>query len=207
MTDNEIIYIGDPMCSWCYGFTNVIQMIKERYTDRARVTLMLGGLRPDGTHLVDDQYSKFLKTHWQEIGQRTGQMFDLSILDNLGWVYDTEKPCRAVVAVRRLQPDLVWEYFAATQKGFYFNNHNPNDPRSFARIAATFGIDEDSFLQTFHDQATIDATQNDFRAARKMGVNSFPTVLLRKGQTISLLTMGYRPVEALIPALETWLND
>ncbi len=203
----EIIYIGDPMCSWCYGFTNVIQTIKENYMDRAKVTLVMGGLRPDGTHVVDDEYSNFLKEHWREISEKTGQPFELSILDNTGWIYDTEKPCRAVVVMRRLKPEVEWEFFAATQKSFYHQNHNPNDPESFARIAATFDIDVQAFLQAYHDEANIEATQDDFRWARSAGVNSFPTVLLRDERGLGVLTVGYRPLTSLEGALDQWIKN
>lgn len=207
MTEKEITYFGDPMCSWCYGFSDVIQEIRARYQDRAKVTLVMGGLRPDGTHIVDDRYRNFLKGHWQEISERTGQPFDLSILDNTGWIYDTEKACRAVVVMRRLRPDVEWEYFAAAQRGFYYQNHDPNNPGSFASIAETFGVDRAVFLEAYREPENIEATQADFRRARSVGVNSFPTVLLQDRRGLAALTVGYRPLSALIAPLESWLTE
>lgn len=207
MMQKEIIYFGDPMCSWCYGFTNVIQEVRARYADRAKTTLVMGGLRPDGTHIVDDRYRNFLRGHWQEISERTGQPFDLTILENTGWIYDTEKACRAVVVVRRLRPELEWAYFAAVQRGFYEQNHNPNDPVSFARIAENLGIDRKTFLEAYGDAESIEATQEDFRHARSLGVDSFPTVLVRDGRGLAALTIGYRPLPALVGPLERWLEQ
>lgn len=202
----EIIYIGDPMCSWCYGFTPVIRELREKYRDRAKLSLVMGGLRPDGTHVVDQRYSAFLKEHWQEIGERTGQTFDLSILNSTGWIYDTEKACRAVVTIRLMQPGSEWEYFAAAQQGFYRDNHNPNDPSSFARLAERFGIDHDSFIRTYLGSEAIAATQGDFRWARSVGVESFPTVVLNDDRGLAALTVGYRPLARLEPSLNSWLE-
>jgi len=42
-------YFADPMCSWCWGFTPAIGAIKESYSDRLKIALMLGGLRPGTT--------------------------------------------------------------------------------------------------------------------------------------------------------------
>ena len=203
----EVIYVGDPMCSWCYGFTNVIQGLRSKFKDGANFRLVMGGLRPDGTHVADENYTTFLRGHWQEIEERTGQPFRLSILDRTGWIYDTEKACRAVVAIRRLAPERQWEYFAAAQKSFYHDNHDPNDPTSFARIAERFDIASADFLEAYQDSETVAATHEDFRWARTSGVNSFPTVLVRDDRGLAALTIGYRPLEMLERPLETWLKD
>lgn len=205
--EKEIIYVGDPMCSWCYGFTNVIQDLRKQYRDQVEVSLVLGGFRPDDSHIVDAHYSSFLRDHWQEVSDRTGQPFDLSILENTGWIYNTEKPSRAVTVIRLLKPEVEWEYFAAVQKGFYHHNHNPNDPASFARIAEQFGIDPQTFLQIYAGEPAMEATQAGFRWARGVGVYSFPTVLLRDGERLSALTVGYRPLVLLAQAVDRWLAE
>lgn len=202
----EIIYVGDPMCSWCYGFTKVIQEIRSTFGGRAPLRLMMGGLRPDGTHLVTDSYRRFLRGHWQEIEERTGQPFDLSILDSTGWIYDTEKACRAVVAARRFGPDKDWEVFAATQRGFYFANHDPNDPESYATIGEQVGIPRADFSAAYHDPETVAATQQDFAWARSVGIDAFPTVVLGDGQSLAALTVGYQPFSPLAVKIARWLE-
>lgn len=205
MTQKEIIYVGDPMCSWCYGFTDVLRGIRERCSDRVGTRLVMGGLHADGTHVVTERYRDFLREHWREIGMRTGQPFDLSILDRTGWIYDTEKACRAVVVVRELGRGLEWEYFAAVQRGFYRDNHDPNDPESFARIAQTFGVERSIFLDAYQAAPSRQRTQDDFRWARSVGVDGFPTVLLRDDRGLAGLTLGYQPLQQLLPSLEAWL--
>lgn len=206
LMDKEIIYVGDPMCSWCYGFTSVIQSLRAKFADRARFRLVMGGLRPDGTHVADQRYTAFLRGHWTEIQECTGQPFSLAILDRTGWIYDTEKACRAVVAMRMLRSGSEWDYFAAAQKGFYHHNHDPNDPMSFARIAERFSVDPDEFLLAYHGAAAATGTQDDFGWARDMGVNSFPTVLVHDARGFAALTIGYRPIEVLEGPLAGWLE-
>lgn len=207
MTEKEIIYVGDPMCSWCYGFTEVIRGLREQAGGRAKLSLVMGGLRPDGTHVVTEEYRDFLKEHWSEIGARTGQPFSFGILDATGWIYDTEKACRAVVTMRLLQPGSQWDYFAEAQRGFYRDNHNPNEPASFARIAERFGIGSQTFLDAYLGSEARQATQRDFEWARSVGINGFPTVVLRDQQGLAALTVGYRPLAQLAPALEGWLGQ
>ncbi len=65
----QLIYVGDPMCSWCWGFAPVKRRIEEQCQGRAEVSLVVGGLRPFTTEPQDDQRKTFLREHWQEIGE------------------------------------------------------------------------------------------------------------------------------------------
>ncbi len=31
-TDLEFIYVGDPMCSWCWGFSPALEQMGTRYS-------------------------------------------------------------------------------------------------------------------------------------------------------------------------------
>jgi len=39
-------YFADPMCSWCWGFSPVIETLRDEYRERMKTALVLGGLRP-----------------------------------------------------------------------------------------------------------------------------------------------------------------
>lgn len=202
----EIIYVGDPMCSWCYGFSPVIQSIFRKHQASVRMTLKMGGLHPGNDYVVTAAYRRFLLGHWSEIAERTGQRFSVGILDNLGWIYDTEKACRAVVAVRTLQPGSEYPYLAAIQEGFYALNRDPHDPDTFAKAAEEFGIARKAFLAAYADNAVKAETAADFEWARSLGVSGFPTVLVRDQRGMAVLTHGYRSLAALEEPLATWLG-
>ena len=44
----RLIYIADPMCSWCYGFGPELSKLLARHPD-ATVDVVMGGLRPFNT--------------------------------------------------------------------------------------------------------------------------------------------------------------
>ena len=203
----EIIYVGDPMCSWCYGFSPVMQAIFERHRDQATMSLRMGGLHPGNDYIVDQRYKDFLIEHWTEIGGRTGQKFSFGILDELGWIYDTEKACRAVVAVRRLKPGSEYPFSFAIQAGFYAHNRNPHEPDTFAKVAEEFGVDRQAFLDAYADPAVKEETAADFQWAQSLGVTGFPTVLVRDHRGMAVLTRGYQPLASIERPLEQWLEQ
>ncbi len=202
----EIIYVGDPMCSWCYGFSPVIQAIYQKHGKSVKMSLKMGGLHPGNDYIVTAEYRRFLLGHWSEIAERTGQGFSFGILDKLGWIYDTEKACRAAVVVRRLQPGSEYPYFAAIQEGFYAFNRDPHDPDTFSRVAEEFGIAREAFLAAYFDDAVKAETAADFDWARAHGVSGFPTVLVRDRRGMAVLTHGYQPLAALEQPLMGWLE-
>jgi len=202
---SEIIYIGDPMCSWCYGFSPVVQALYKKYSNDVTMKLVMGGLHPGNDYIVNEQYRAFLLDHWREVGKRTGQPFSFGILDKTGWIYDTEKACRAAVVARTLKPGSEFPYFAAIQKGFYFHNWDPHDPETFSAVAEEFGIERKSFLAAYADDYFRAMTANDFAWSRAMGVNGFPTVLVKDRRGYAILTRGYQPLEALEGPLKQWL--
>ena len=94
-------YFADPMCSWCWGFAPVISAIKEAYADRLKGALVLCGLRPGTTEPMTAALREEILHHWHEVHRRTGQPFIFDDAMPAGFVYDTEPPSRAVVAVAR----------------------------------------------------------------------------------------------------------
>ena len=41
--EKELIYVADPMCSWCWGFSPVIDRITPMLRDRAAIRVLPGG--------------------------------------------------------------------------------------------------------------------------------------------------------------------
>jgi len=203
----EIIYVGDPMCSWCYGFSPVIQSLYARHGEAVTMSLVVGGLHVGDNCVNDDRRAAFLREHWNEIEALTGQPFKLDILDRRGWVYDTEPACRAVVAMRRISSGSEFPYFAAVQAGFYAENRDSDSADTYAGAAGGFGVDRDEFLAAYEDPAVKEETIGDFRWAQTICVTGLPAVLVKEEQRYAALTLRYQPLEALAEPLERWLRS
>jgi putative protein-disulfide isomerase len=200
--DNEIIYIADPMCSWCWGFAPAAVRLEERFAGIAAFRLVLGGLRPgERAEPLDRRLASLLDSHWRRVTQLTGQPINCDFLQNEGFLFDTEPPSRAVVAVRRLAPQRAFAFFRGLQRAFYVDNVDITREDSYALLLAEHDIDPASFTRLFHDKEIQRETYRDFDTARRLGAEGFPTVVLRRGRELALLTVGYQRVEHLLPAV------
>ena len=98
-------------------------------------------------------------------------------------------------------------YFQALHRGFYVDNENITKPGPLAELAWHFGIEPKAFADAFASAEMIDATINDFRYARSLGITWFPVLVAKDDGGLAALSLGYRPFEALKPVIESWLDD
>ena len=216
-TDLELIYIGDPMCSWCWGFAPTLAAVQRHFT--LPVRLVLGGLRPGPSAEVLTPASRAtIASHWHHVEKASGQPFDHSGLDRPStWRYDTELPSIAVVVMRAMAPDHALAFYHRLQRAFYAERVDVTDIGVYRDLVTEFianiAPDDpgrkppvDAFLEQLIDPEMKRQTWADFAFARKLGVNGFPTLLLREGERYVAVSPGWSAADTLIPALEGWLR-
>ena len=202
----KLIYFGDPMCSWCYGFSPEFSKAIKTLGNDFEFEFVMGGLRPYNTETMTD-LADFLKHHWEEVGNRSGQPFQYDILNKSDIAYDTEPACRAVVTVRKINPKIEFEFFKAVQSAFYFENKNPNLTETFVAIADQFNLDKNEFKKLFESDEMKKAVREDFALSAEMGVRGFPTVIFKKGDELFLLSNGYTVAENIIEKVDRVLKN
>ncbi len=204
----HLLYVADPMCSWCYGFAPVIAEIADHFGERVPVQLMMGGLRAGNTKPMSAEDGATIAGHWRKVEQATGQRFDFErFAAREGWVYDTEPACRAVVTMRLLNPRLALAFQARVQQAFYAEGRDTTDEAVLADIAGEAGLDREMYFAELLSEEARLATQRDFMAAGRAGIRGFPTLLAGDGSgQYMVVTNGYRPLDGLPGALEKWLD-
>jgi len=202
-TDEEIIYIGDPMCSWCWGISPQLNAL-QRYAQQAGIPfrIVMGGLRPGGGDEWNSTFKDFLKHHWEEIHQRCGQPFGYELFDLENFNYDTEPACRAIVTARSMAPDKVLRFYELVQHSFYVESNDPKLVEFYKPICEELEINYSKFSQEFSSQEMKEATRQDFTQSRQWGVSGFPSVIYRKNDQLHSIANGYSTYEKMKDALE-----
>jgi len=203
----ELIYIADPMCSWCWGFAPIMDRLREDVASQLNFRLIMGGLRPGSAAVpLDADMKAHLRTHWQAVHERTGQPFAWNWLDRDDFIYDTEPAAHAVVATRRLAPTREYEFFRATQAAFYAHGEDVTQEKVLMNLATESGLDAIEFQHCYRQSDSLNMTHADFQLTQKLGVQGFPTLLLRIGDELTPVAQGYLPYERLEPVLRGLLN-
>ena len=203
---SELIYVGDPMCSWCWGFSPALNALMTNHPNRFLYSLVLGGLRPGPSAAVDAGMRAYLAHHWSQVHERTGQPFNHDFLERDSFVYDTEPSCRAVVTARHMSRDRAFDFMEAVHEAFYARNQDPTRIETFLDIASTMDLPQDQFHGLFESEELKRETERDFSLARQMGVLGFPSLLLRRDGNLRQLTHGWVDYKTLEEILRPWLQ-
>jgi putative protein-disulfide isomerase len=208
MDGPHLIYFADPMCSWCYGFSPVIDQIRQAYGRALPIRVVMGGLRP-GTDIPMTAKAKAeIVGHWNHVHEATGLPFDAAVLERQGFVYDTDPAARAVVVVRRESEELAVRYLAAAQRAFYAENRDVTSADVLADLAADFGLDREAFLAAWTSEEAKQETWRDYAISHRAGVTGFPTLVGGPNAegVYGVVTRGFAPAEQVLAVLRDWIS-
>ncbi len=201
-------YIGDPMCSWCWGISPTVGAIEDFCVSQGiEFSITMGGLRVGGGDPWNAAFKEFLRKEWHHIAQATGQPFGFMLLEAPHFNYDTEPACRAVATVKLLQVrnhfpvSTVLKFFSSVQRKFYVEGQDPKIVDFYASICSSLELDFDEFRTTFDSPEAIQAVQQEFARCRQWGVRSFPTLLLEHDGETEPLAEGYVTAEQVLSRL------
>jgi putative protein-disulfide isomerase len=186
----RLVYIADPMCSWCYGFGPELAKLLARHP-HAELDLVMGGLRPFNTQPTTPDFREMLREHWRHVATASGLPFSEAALDQPGFVYDTEPACRAVVTARNIDAAKALGYMKAVQLAFYRDGRDATRGDVLADVAGECGFERDTFRMHLDSTRMQEQTRADFARTQSLGVGGFPTLGVLHAQQVYLVTSGY----------------
>ncbi|MEI4529258.1 DsbA family protein [Priestia megaterium] len=209
MTDKEIslVYVWDAYCGWCYGFSKSIRTLHENHPELP-LTLVSGGLFVGDRSLPIKEYPHIPKVN-KRISQLTGAVYGeayLELLENGTFVMDSEVAAIGFSALRSLAPERAVYFASAMQHAFYYEGKSLSDLETYREIAIAYNLDPDLVIERMKEKDTIDDAYADFTKVRQLNVNSYPTLLLKKGDEYISLGGGAMTAEKLEARLKEILE-
>lgn len=204
-TGTTLLYIADPMCSWCWGFRTQLRLIEEALPNLS-VQLVLGGLAPDSEEPMPEEMRAYVQQAWDAVEETTGAAFDRGFWDgrNPDIRRSTYPSCRAVVLARREGKEHAM--FDAIQHAYYQEAKNPSNAAVLADCATSVGLgmSREDFLLALDAEETQRELERDFELRRELGANTFPSLALA-GSPIPdpgvVFHRGWGTAEELLPRI------
>ena len=181
------------MCSWCWGFAPVIDELQSTLGDEYRFSLVLGGLRTKGEMSWNEMSKGYLKGHWRQVSQRTGQMFSDRLFEKESFEYDTYPACKAVITVRELfGMQSAFAYLHTIQEAFYTRAEDITNINVLCDLLQAVDLNSTTFRDFFESDRAELLMEHDFAKARSMGANAFPSVVVIDEEGHMVCQKGYR---------------
>ncbi|MDG2143331.1 MAG: DsbA family protein [Planctomycetota bacterium] len=195
----KLLYVVDPMCSWCYGFKSALDEVLPELNPNVQPELVLGGLAPDSDEPMDAETRSYVQQAWHAVTAQTGATFNHGFWTACKPRRSTYPSCRAVIVAREV--DLAWEMLAAIQRAYYLEARNPSDEDTLVALAEELGIDGEAFRGRFRDPEIEEALQAHLRLRTQLRAMSFPSIAMSHGRKPKLIASGCLEAAELREAL------
>ena len=200
---DTLIYVHDPMCSWCWGFEPTRKIIFEAIAERMQIRRMVGGLAPDSDQPMPDSMRLALQQTWQRIEQIIpGTRFNHAFWDDCSPRRSTYPANRAVIAAREQDESFDPLMTARIQQAYYLEAKNPSDNPVLVELAADIGLDVERFAQSLESDALQQRLLAEIDNARAMGIDSFPSLAVQKDGVLTHIGLNYTDPEAMLSEIE-----
>ena len=204
----QLIYIHDPMCSWCWGFSPTLTQLQKQLPPQLGFTRLLGGLAPDNDQPMPMELQSKLQDTWRRIQSRIpGTRFNFDFWRDCRPRRSTWPACRAVIVTRQSDPALELPMIEAIQRAYYLDAQNPSDTDTLAALAIELGLDEAEFIRQMDAAQTHDILEQEIREARRIGADSFPSLRLQTGDSFWPVPVDDTDPGPMLDTINALMND
>lgn len=198
----SLIYVMDPMCSWCWAFRPVFQAVAAHYQQRLGSFVLLGGLAPDSDEPMSDVQQRHIQGIWRNIEQTTGAQFNHDFWQRCEPRRSTYPACRAVMVARQHSDILADKMIDGIQRAYYQQAKNPSDLATLSDCAQQLGFTANEFQQQMQTLASEERLEEEVEFIQRLGVQGFPTLVLKVGSQWFSLPVDYKSSDGIISAID-----
>jgi putative protein-disulfide isomerase len=181
-------YFFDPMCGWCYGATQLAEVLNA--APHVNLVLHPGGMIK--RRKMDNDFRQRVKGYDQKIALLTGQLFSdvyyNKLASNETIVLDSYITALAVNVMGNLNNKSV-EMLKAIQQAYYQYALDVSDQHILADIAGQFGIERNEWLSLMllEEQQINNQIKQNQKLMEQWSVKGFPTFIIEKEDNLTLL--------------------
>jgi len=186
----KLIYIHDPMCSWCWGYAPAWQQLKQALDGVLTIEYRVGGLAPDSEEPMPLAMQSMLQNTWHSISNKLGTQFNFDFWHHCQPRRSTYPACRAVLLARRAGKE--GEMIQAIQHAYYLHARNPSDTVVLAELAQEIGIlNVTHFIQQLESCDVNTELFNEVAYTRSLPIQGFPSLVLNVQGNILPILIDY----------------
>ncbi|MGB0495187.1 MAG: DsbA family protein [Kangiellaceae bacterium] len=192
MKDIRLIYVHDPMCSWCWGFEPVRTRLFNALPKNLKIEYLLGGLAPDSDQPMTKEMQSMLQSTWLKI-QKTipGTQFNFDFWTKCLPRRSTYPSNRAVIAARMQGEKFAQFMTLRIQEAYYLEAKNPSDNNTLVALSNDLGLDSVKFEKDLVSKEVDIKLKQEISFCREMKMNSFPSLAIQSENKLVPIKLDY----------------
>jgi putative protein-disulfide isomerase len=202
---NTILYVMDPLCGWCYGFSHVMHQLQETYKDQLDFRVIPGGMVTGERVKPVAEIAGYVLSAYKRVEEYSGAKFGEPYLDMLRAgteIQNSEPPCRAIVTFQNINPAEALNFAHQLQLKSFVEGKSLNDTDTYRELAIQFGIDPNVFITSMESEEMKYATTQEFQWVQAAGITGFPCTIVQKDDQYFLAARGFQPYDAIKETIE-----
>ena len=206
----KIIYVYDPLCGWCYGFSPVIRKIQEEYKSKMDFDIISGGMVVGDRVGPVGAFADYILKALPRLEELTGVTFGepyLSQLKDRSLFLSSLKPCIALEVFKSFNEKDAIVFASTMQKAHYIDGKNLEEESVYVDLIKPYDIDSIEFLKRLNSDEYRMETSNQFKMIQEWGITGFPAVILVKDNQFYLIAKGYVDFDNLQKTIEKILAE
>jgi putative protein-disulfide isomerase len=210
MNKPTLIYAYDPLCGWCYGFHPVMEKLAGRFIDDLAVEVIAGGLAVDENVQTISEGFDYIPAASKQVESVTGVFFGepfYLLAEEGSYLYNSEPSCMAQTVMNKLAPEHALSFAGKMQEAIFKHGKNLNRWETFAELFEDFSVDVAEAKKLYKSESIKQKTRQNFEWCKNNGASAFPTLLLKIGEEVGVMSRGYRPFDTIESHLHHLINN
>jgi len=200
----EVIYGYDALCGWCYGFSNDLKIAIDSLEAKVNFKLINGGIFSGDRGLEMRYISKHIKQNAPNVTRLSGVEFGgefKKLLEIDHFLYDSKKASIAVLILREMKPEKVFEFASAIQKEFFYYGKNIQKDEVYLNLIEAYNIDKKEFLNRLNSKLYAVKIEKEFLEASKLGFSGYPASVIKVNGETHIVNQGYMTADNYITTI------
>ncbi len=202
---DSIIYVFDPMCGWCYGFSNIIKNASEKYANDFHFTIISGGMVVGEREGPIGDFADYILGAYPRVEEYSGVKFGepyLAKLRDKSLYTSSVLPSIAIEVFKSYHPMQSISFASEIQKAYFFYGKDLRIDSVYEELAIKFGLNPQEFLLKLHSEEFKKKAFDGYAESQQLGVQGYPAVLAIKNGKYYALTRGFTNEKSLTEMLE-----
>jgi len=203
MSVNKLIYVHDPMCSWCWGYKPTWQKLESALANILPIEYRIGGLAADSDQPMSADMQLQLQGIWQNISNQLGTEFNFNFWRECQPRRSTYPSCRAALIARSFnkEPQMI----DAIQQAYYLQAQNPSDEAVLIQLSEQISLDASLFSQYLHSNELKRRFDDELNYVRSLPIQGFPSLVLIKNNSAYPIAINYTYWRQTLSEIQSYL--